>query len=102
MSDHVSYDKIISMDKIPQPSNKTNLLGDILIQKNLITKEQLEIGLNEHRKTGNFLGTALIKLGLIKEEELYPVISKQIGIPYCNLKNFNIICMPLQGYAGKI
>jgi len=78
------------MGKIPLSSNKTNLLGDILIQKNLITKEQLEIGLNEHEKTGSFLGTALIKLGFIKEEELYPVISKQIGIPYCKLKNFNI------------
>jgi len=78
------------MGKIPLSSNKTNLLGDILIQKNLITKEQLEIGLNEHGKTGSFLGTALIKLGFIKEEELYPVISKQIGIPYCKLKNFNI------------
>ena len=90
MPGYISYDKILLMDKIPVPSNETNLLGDILIQKNLITQEQLEIGLNEHRKTGNFLGTALIKLDLIKEEELYPVISKQIGIPYCNLKNFNI------------
>jgi len=78
------------MDKMPLPSNKTNLLGDILIKKNLVTKEQLEIGLNEHEKTGDFLGAALVKLGLIKEEELYPVISKQIGVPYCKLKNFNI------------
>jgi len=78
------------MDKMPLPSNKTNLLGDILIKKNLITREQLEIGLNEHEKTGDFLGATLVKLGLIKEEELYPVISKQIGIPYCKLKDFDI------------
>ena len=69
------------------PIKKTVLLGEMLIQKGLITKKDLEAGLSEHKKTGQFLGTTLLKLGLIKEEELYSALSEQLGIPYAKLKN---------------
>ncbi|OIO32981.1 MAG: hypothetical protein AUJ70_04205 [Candidatus Omnitrophica bacterium CG1_02_40_15] len=72
------------------PDKKTSLLGEILIQKKLITKEQLEVGLNEHRKTGEFLGASLIKLGFIKENDLYSALSKQLNIPYIKLKELQI------------
>ncbi|MDP2922029.1 MAG: ATPase, T2SS/T4P/T4SS family, partial [Candidatus Omnitrophota bacterium] len=72
------------------PIKKTILLGERLIEKGLITKKDLDKGLFEHKKTGQFLGTTLLKLGLIKEEELYPVLSEQIGIPYIKLKNLKI------------
>lgn len=67
-----------------------SLLGEILIRKNLITEKQLEAGLNEHRKTGRFLGESLIKLGFVKENELYIVLSKQLNIPFIKLKEFQI------------
>jgi len=72
------------------PIRKTIFLGERLIEKGLITKQDLDKGLLEHKKTGQFLGTALLKLGLIKEDQLYPVLSEQIGIPYIRLKNLKI------------
>ncbi len=69
---------------------RANLLGEILIQKKLITKKQLELGLNEHKKTGEFLGASLIKLGFIKENDLYNTLSEQLNIPYIKLKEIQI------------
>lgn len=72
------------------PIKRTILLGEILIQKGLITHEQLEQGLKEHKKTGQFLGTTLLKLDFIKEEKLYPILSKQLNIPYIKIKDLKI------------
>jgi type II secretion system protein E len=72
------------------PIKKTILLGEMLVQKGLITQKELELGLREHQKTGQFLGTTLVKLGFIKEEELYPVLSEQLNIPYVKIKALNI------------
>jgi len=69
---------------------QTILLGKRLIQKGLLSEEQLETGLKEQQKTGQFIGITLIKLGFIKEEDLYPVLSEHLNIPYVKLKEVNI------------
>lgn len=80
---------------------RSSLLGEILIQKKLITKEQLELGLNEHKKTGEFLGASLIKLGFIKENDLYSALSKQLNIPYIKLKEIQIDAKVLEKLPAK-
>ena len=42
-------------------------LGDILVEKKIITKEQLDLAIKEHQKSKDFLGQTLIKLGMITE-----------------------------------
>ena len=44
------------------------LIGQILIDEGLITAEQLEAGLREQKKSGDFICTALVKLGFVPEE----------------------------------
>ena len=65
-------------------------LGDILVEKKLITKEQLEAALKEHEKTGEFLGQVLIRMGFIDEVELAKTLSRQMGLPYVNLQEIKI------------
>ena len=72
------------------PIKKTILLGEKLIQKGLISSRELDLGLKEHQKTGQFIGATLVKLGFIKEEELYPVISEQLKIPYVKIKGLSV------------
>lgn len=72
------------------PIKKTVFLGERLIKKGLITRSQLDAGLEEHNKTGQFLGVTLIKLGFINEEKLYPVLSEQLNIPYVKIKDITI------------
>jgi hypothetical protein len=57
-------------------------LGETLVQKGLLTAEQLEIGLKSQLILGGHLGTALIELGFIDEDTLGEVLSKMFGVPY--------------------
>jgi type II secretory ATPase GspE/PulE/Tfp pilus assembly ATPase PilB-like protein len=65
-------------------------LGEILIEKAIITPQQLEIALKEQQKRGELLGATLIKLGYLKEEQLLKVLSEQLNIPYLKLADIVI------------
>ena len=56
-------------------------IGDILIEKGLITEGQLQKGLKISKDQNTRLGKALIDLGYITEPELLSTLSKQFGIP---------------------
>ena len=61
-------------------------LGQLLIDKNLITTKQLDEALKEQKKSGGFLGNVLIKFGYISQDKLFPVLAEQLGVEYVNLK----------------
>ena len=57
-------------------------LGEILLEKGLITEEQLKEVLLEQQKTGISLGQILIDRGLITPNILGEILSKQLNIEY--------------------
>ena len=61
-------------------------LGEILLQKNLITAEQLTECLNEQKLTKDYLGAILLKKRLLKEEDLMKALSEQFDMPFVSLK----------------
>ena len=63
------------------PGRPTKRLGELLVQRHLIAPEQLKQVLLEQRSTGQFLGTILLRLGLITPEALLATLSEQFGIP---------------------
>jgi len=69
---------------------KEILLGQFLIDKNLITVSELDGALKEQKKSGGFLGSILIKLGYLSQDELFPVLAEQLGVEYVKLKDRNI------------
>ncbi len=60
-------------------------LGDLLVQARLIDKSQLEIALDERRRSGTRLGVALVRLGFLDEAELVAVLSTQLRLPVVRL-----------------
>ena len=56
-------------------------IGEMLIEKGLITPEQLEIGMEEQRKSGELLGRILVKKGFLKEEEFLKILSETPILP---------------------
>jgi type IV pilus assembly protein PilB len=52
-------------------------IGEILIQKKLITREALEKALEEQKKTGEKLGEILIELGYLEEENILAALGEQ-------------------------
>jgi len=57
-------------------------LGDILIEKGVISKEDLEQALVEQEKSGKLLGKILLNKGLIDEKELYQALAEQDGVEF--------------------
>jgi len=62
-------------------------LGDLLIEANLVTTEQIEQTLLE-KEAGEKLGEALLRKGLLTENQLIDVLEQQLGIPKVSLYNY--------------
>ncbi len=65
-------------------------LGQLLVNSQLITEEQLKEAITHQRINGGRLGTNLIRLGFITEEKLVSFLSKQWGVPAVNLSDYKI------------
>jgi type IV pilus assembly protein PilB len=65
-------------------------VGELLVQKNLLSPEQLDRAREEAQLTGTRVGLQLTKLGFIDEDELADAISSQYGVPTLNLDDFEI------------
>ncbi|MCS7201191.1 MAG: type II secretion system ATPase GspE [Dictyoglomus sp.] len=69
---------------------RRKLLGEILIEEGIITKEQLEIALEESHKRAKPLGETLLELKYINDYQLAQVLSIQLGFPFKSLKEIKI------------
>ena len=65
-------------------------LGDVLLEQNLITLEQLQECINIQRSTGQSLASILVSKGYLGEEDLVVTLSEQLGIPHIRVANYNI------------
>ena len=65
-------------------------LGDLLVKEKVITQEQLEHALTEQKKVGTRLGSVLVKLGYLSDEDVTNFLSRQYGVPAINLSYFEI------------
>src|ERR1700681_422686 len=65
-------------------------LGEILIKESLITSDQLRQALEHQKASGGRLGTCLMKLGFISDDEITGVLSRQYGVPSINLKFYEV------------
>ena len=57
-------------------------LGELLMERGLITQAQLEQVLAQQRSTKEFLGAMLVRLGFIQPEILLEVLSDQFHMPH--------------------
>jgi MSHA biogenesis protein MshE len=65
-------------------------LGELLVQQNAISDEQLTQALGEQRKSGRKLGRVLADLGYLAETALYDILSKHLQVPYIDLRQVHI------------
>ena len=80
--------KGVDEDKVETSADRAarKSLGEMLVEENLITAEQLENAMELQRRQGGKLSNILIGQGLIKAEELAPVLSIQLNVPLIDLK----------------
>jgi type II secretory ATPase GspE/PulE/Tfp pilus assembly ATPase PilB-like protein len=77
--------------KLPARDKSTKKsLGEMLVEENLITQEQLESALAWQRKQGGKLSDILIQQGLVKAETLAVMLSIQLNLPLIDLKRHTV------------
>ncbi|MFA0109380.1 GspE/PulE family protein [Vibrio breoganii] len=60
-------------------------LGDLLVEENIVSEEQVQQALEAQRQTGRKLGDSLIQLGFITEKQLLEFLSQQLSLPLIDL-----------------
>ncbi len=65
-------------------------LGDLLVREKVISAEQLEQALATQRQGGGRLGSVLVRLGFLTDEDVTNFLSRQYGVPAINLQYFEI------------
>jgi type IV pilus assembly protein PilB len=65
-------------------------LGDLLVKEKVITPEQLDQAVKVQKESGARLGSVLVKLGFLSDEDVTNFLSRQYGVPAINLSFFEI------------
>ncbi|MEW5758396.1 MAG: hypothetical protein AB1755_02870 [Candidatus Omnitrophota bacterium] len=74
------------------PSRKiiTKQLGELLIERKIITQDQLNEALLLQKQKGGLIGEVLVDMGYAKEIDIAQAITTQYGYPYLPLSNYEI------------
>ena len=65
-------------------------LGELLVQQQVITDQQLNNALTEQRRTGRKLGRVLADLGFLSESSLHDFLARHLQVPFVDLKQVRI------------
>ena len=65
-------------------------LGELLLREKIISTDQLQAALDFQKKNSLPVGTSLVQLGYISEEEIAQALSRQLGYPYIDLDQFEV------------
>lgn len=60
-------------------------LGELLVEAQIITREQLDEVLELQKKDGRRLGTLLVEAGVVTETQVTQILSQQLSVPWVSL-----------------
>ncbi len=64
-------------------------LGEILVQQDLISADDLTKALEEQKRTGKKLGRIFVDNGYVTETQISETLARQLKIPFVDLQQFN-------------
>ncbi|NND60205.1 MAG: Flp pilus assembly complex ATPase component TadA, partial [Gammaproteobacteria bacterium] len=83
VSDHVGFVEAPADNRTTAVSGR---LGDLLVERKLITPAQLEKAIGQQKSRGKRLGEIVVDQGWVSEHELLDILGQQLGIPYLKLR----------------
>jgi MSHA biogenesis protein MshE len=72
---------------MPRPPERIRL-GDLLIQQNLLSHEQLQLALAEQKRSGRRLGRIFVDSGYVTESGIAQALAHQLKADFIDLQNF--------------
>lgn len=77
-------------------------MGELLIERGLISQHQLEKALAQQQNKGGLIGEILVELGFAREEDIAQALTAQYGFPYLPLSNYDINTDVLNIIPGRV
>ena len=65
-------------------------IGEILIERGLITLDELDKALKVQKDKGGLLGEILVDMNVLSEDEIIQALATQYGYPYLSLHDYDI------------
>ena len=65
-------------------------LGELLVERGVISKEQVEMAVTYQKEKGGLFGEILVELKFATEEDIAQALTTQYGFPYLPLANYEI------------
>ena len=65
-------------------------LGELLIERGVITHEQLQLSIAHQAQKGGLIGEVLVELRFATEKDIAQALTCQYGFPYLPLANYEI------------
>jgi type IV pilus assembly protein PilB len=69
---------------------KAGTVGEVLFKSRIITEDDIRVALEEQKLSGCRFGEALVKLGIVDQEDIDWALSNQLDIPYVRLNEQTI------------
>lgn len=63
-------------------------LGELLVNNQLITQEQLDTAITKQQHYGGKIGRILVELGYVDEATLFDFLAQHLNIPFIDLKHY--------------
>lgn len=77
-------------------------LGELLVEREIITQGQLDEALAKQKETRRLLGELLIDMGYATEEEVMVCLTTQYGLPYLPLESYEIDHEAIKGVPPEL
>ena len=65
-------------------------LGELLVERGIITQDQLRVSVEHQKKSKGLLGEVLVELKFATETDIAQALTCQYGFPYLPLSNYEI------------
>ena len=65
-------------------------LGELLLREKILSVDQLKSALEFQKKNSLPVGTSVVQLGFLTEEDIAQALSRQLGYPYIDLDQFEV------------
>ena len=75
-----------SFTPTPRTAPARKRIGELLVEAGLVNVEQVGMALAYQRVHGGRLGSALVALGMLAEEQLHGALGRQLGIATADLE----------------
>jgi type IV pilus assembly protein PilB len=77
-------------------------LGEVLVERRLITRDQLQIAIERQRGSGRRIGQILIDLGFANADAILGGLTLQLGVPATRLNGYTVNATALRSLPEKL